>query len=55
MTWPTAAGFASEEARKAQARALVHLRPELNYDTVLRSLLERSATLAPTRRRAGVW
>jgi hypothetical protein len=47
VTWPTAAGFASEEARKAQARALVHLRPELNYDTMLRSLLERSATLAP--------
>jgi hypothetical protein len=47
VTWPTAADFASEEARRAQARALVHLRPELDFDTVLRTLRERSATLAP--------
>jgi hypothetical protein len=46
VTWPTAADFASEEARVAQARALVHLRPELDFDTVLRTLRERSATLA---------
>ncbi len=47
VTWPTAADFASEEARQAQARAHVHLRPELDFDTVLRTLRERSATLAP--------
>jgi len=47
VTWPTAADFASEEARKAQARALVHLRPDLDFDTVLRTLRERSATLVP--------
>ncbi|OJH36995.1 hypothetical protein [Cystobacter ferrugineus] len=47
VTWPTAAGFASDEAREAQARAHVHLRPDLDYDTVLRTLRARSATLAP--------
>jgi hypothetical protein len=47
VTWPTAADFASEEARLAQARAHVHLRPDLDFDTVLRTLRERSATLAP--------
>lgn len=47
VIWPTAADFASEEARRAQARALVHLRPDLELDTVLRTLRERSATLAP--------
>jgi hypothetical protein len=47
VTWPTAADFASEEARQAQARALVHLRPELDFATVLHTLRERSATLAP--------
>jgi hypothetical protein len=51
VTWPTAADFASEEARQAQARALVHLRPELDLDTVLRTLRERSATLAPVEPR----
>ncbi|MDC0711009.1 hypothetical protein POL68_21235 [Stigmatella sp. ncwal1] len=44
---PTAADFASEEARMAQARAHVHLRPDLDFDTVLRTLRERSAALAP--------
>ncbi|HZH16778.1 MAG TPA: hypothetical protein VE057_20655 [Archangium sp.] len=47
VTWPTVADFASEEARQAQARALVHLRPALDFDTVLRTLRERSATLTP--------
>jgi hypothetical protein len=47
VTWPTAADFASEEARLAQARAHVHLRPDLDFDTVLRALRERSAALAP--------
>ncbi|MBZ4420707.1 hypothetical protein [Myxococcus sp. RHSTA-1-4] len=51
VTWPTAADFASEEARVAQARALIHLRPELDFDTVLRTLRERSATLAPVEPR----
>ncbi|QRK13041.1 hypothetical protein JQX13_25255 [Archangium violaceum] len=47
VTWPTAADFATEDSRQAQARALVHLRPELDFTTVLRTLRERSATLAP--------
>ncbi|MFP2925170.1 hypothetical protein ACLESO_08130 [Pyxidicoccus sp. 3LG] len=51
VTWPTAADFASDGARQAQARALVHLRPELDFDTVLRTLRERSATLAPVEPR----
>jgi hypothetical protein len=51
VTWPTAADFASEEARLAQARAHVHLRPDLDFDTVLRALRERSAALAPVEPR----
>jgi hypothetical protein len=51
VTWPTAADFTCEEARKAQARALVHLRPELDFDTVLRTLLERNAALVPVEPR----
>ncbi|WP_257461916.1 hypothetical protein [Archangium lipolyticum] len=51
VTWPTAADFASDEARQAQARAHVHLRPDLDFDTVLRTLRERSATLAPVEPR----
>jgi hypothetical protein len=51
VTWPTAADFASEQARLAQARAFVHLRPDLDFDTVLRTLRERSATLAPVEPR----
>ncbi|PTL81829.1 hypothetical protein [Vitiosangium sp. GDMCC 1.1324] len=47
VTWPIAADFASDEARQAQARAYAHLRPDLDFDTVLRTLRERSATLAP--------
>lgn len=47
VTWPTAADFASDEARVAQARAHVHLRPDLDYDTVLLTLRERSAKLTP--------
>ena len=39
--------FASEQARVIQARALVHLRPDLAVDSVLARLRERSATLAP--------
>ncbi|ATB29849.1 hypothetical protein [Melittangium boletus] len=51
VTRPTAADFASEEARLAQTRAHVHLRPELDFDTVLRTLRERSALLAPVEPR----
>jgi len=48
---PTAADFASEESRVAQARAHIHLRPDLDFDTVLRALRERSAALAPVEPR----
>jgi hypothetical protein len=51
VTWPTAADFAREEARQAQARALVHLRPDLDFETVLGTLRGRSATLAPVEPR----
>ncbi|HYO53032.1 hypothetical protein [Archangium sp.] len=51
VTWPTATDFASDEARVAQARAHVHLRPDLDFSTVLRTLRERSATLAPVEPR----
>jgi hypothetical protein len=51
VTWPTAADYASDEARPAQARAHAHLRPDLDFDTVLRTLRERSATLAPVEPR----
>ncbi|MBZ4415572.1 hypothetical protein [Myxococcus sp. RHSTA-1-4] len=51
VTWPIAADFASDEARQAQARAHAHLRPDLDYDTLLRTLRERSAILAPVEPR----
>ncbi|NVJ27861.1 MULTISPECIES: hypothetical protein [Myxococcus] len=51
VLWPTAADFASDEARGVQARAHVHLRPDLDFDTVLRTLKERSAALAPVEPR----
>jgi hypothetical protein len=51
VTWPTAADFASDEARQAQARALVHLRPDLDFDTVLLTRRERSAALVPVEPR----
>ncbi|HYO73845.1 MAG TPA: hypothetical protein VEU33_48040, partial [Archangium sp.] len=51
VTWPTVADFASKEARRAQALAHAHLRPDLDFDTVLRSLNERSAMLAPVEPR----
>jgi hypothetical protein len=51
VTWPTAADFATEGARQAQARAHVHLRPDLDFDTVLRTLRERSAALVPVEPR----
>jgi hypothetical protein len=51
VTWPTVADFASKEARLAQARAHAHLRPDLDFDTLLRTLHERSAKLAPVEPR----
>ncbi|WNG56539.1 hypothetical protein F0U59_18590 [Archangium gephyra] len=51
VTWPTAADFATKEARLAQARAHAHVRPDLDFDVVLRSLHERSAMLAPVEPR----
>ncbi|MFY1824419.1 hypothetical protein ACN47A_00755 [Myxococcus fulvus] len=51
VLWPTAAEFASEEARVVQARAHVHLRPDLDFNTVLRKLRERSAALVPVEPR----
>jgi hypothetical protein len=51
VSWPTAADFASEPARVAQARALVHLRPELDFQAVLSTLRERSAALVPVEPR----
>lgn len=47
LTRPTPADFDSEEARLAQARALVHLRPELKLDQVLATLRQRSLAFAP--------
>ncbi|MFE8595753.1 hypothetical protein [Archangium violaceum] len=49
VTWPTAADFASDAARLAQARAHAHLRPDLDFDTLLHGLRERSAALAPVQ------
>jgi hypothetical protein len=51
VTWPTVADFASKQARLAQARAHAHLRPDLDFDSVLRTLHERSAMLAPVEPR----
>ena len=47
LTRPTLADWRSEEARKAQAWAMVHLRPELDFDSVLKELIERSARFEP--------
>ncbi|WNG27335.1 hypothetical protein F0U62_27450 [Cystobacter fuscus] len=47
LTRPTPADFDSEEARLAQARALVHLRPELKLETILDTLRQRSRVFVP--------
>jgi hypothetical protein len=47
LTRPTPADFDSEEARLAQARALVHLRPELKLEETLATLRQRSLVFAP--------
>ncbi|PTL82069.1 hypothetical protein [Vitiosangium sp. GDMCC 1.1324] len=47
LTRPTPADFDSEEARLAQARALVHLRPELKLEDTLATLRQRSLIFTP--------
>lgn len=47
LTRPTPADFDSEEARLAQARALVHLRPELSMEATLARLRQRSLEFTP--------
>lgn len=47
LTRPTPVDFASEEARLAQARALVHLRPELSLESTLAALRQRSLEFTP--------
>ncbi len=47
LSTPTLAHFDSPEARHAQARCLVHLRPELRLEDVERTLLERSLAFQP--------
>ncbi|MFL5355563.1 hypothetical protein [Archangium sp.] len=47
LTRPTPSDFDSEEARLAQARALVHLRPELNLEDTLAALRQRSLVFTP--------
>ena len=47
LTRPTPADFDSEEARLAQARALVHLRPELKLEDTLTTLRQRSLVFTP--------
>ncbi|HYO56201.1 hypothetical protein [Archangium sp.] len=47
VTRPTVADCLSEEARLAQARALMHLRPDLRLEEVMAGLRERSEVLAP--------
>jgi hypothetical protein len=47
LSRPTPGDFASEEARLAQARALVHLRPELSLESTLATLRKRSLAFTP--------
>jgi hypothetical protein len=51
LTRPTPADFDTEEARQVQARALVHLRPELKQEEVLAGLRERSRVFQPVEAR----
>jgi hypothetical protein len=51
LSTPTLADFDSPEARRAQARCLVHLRPELRMEEVERTLLERSLAFQPLEKR----
>ncbi|HYH98050.1 hypothetical protein [Hyalangium sp.] len=47
LSTPSLSDFDSPQARLAQARCLVHLRPELRLEEVERSLLERSLAFQP--------
>lgn len=47
LTRPTPADFDSEDARLAQARALVHLRPDLKLEDTLTTLRQRSLHFVP--------
>jgi hypothetical protein len=47
LTRPTPADFDSEESRLAQARALVHLRPDLKLEETLTTLRQRSLHFVP--------
>jgi hypothetical protein len=47
LSTPTLSDFDSSPARLAQARCLVHLRPEFHLEDVERSLLERSLAFQP--------
>jgi hypothetical protein len=47
VTTPDPADLLSPDARAAQAAVLAHLRPDLDRDSVLRELVERSAKLEP--------
>jgi len=51
VTRPTLTDWSTDEARKAQAQALVHLKPELDLDSVLAQLRLRSEQLAPVEPR----
>jgi hypothetical protein len=50
LTRPTPEDILSDAAREAQAKALLHLRPELSFASVLSDLQARSAKLAPAER-----
>ncbi|MFL5346918.1 MAG: hypothetical protein ACJ8AT_19215 [Hyalangium sp.] len=50
LSRPTLADFDSPQGRSAQARGLVHLRPELRLEDVERSLLERSLAFQPVEK-----
>lgn len=50
LSRPTPADFDSEEARLAQARALVHLDPSQPFDAVFATLRERSAAFVRVER-----
>jgi hypothetical protein len=50
LSRPTMADFDSSQARAAQARCLVHLRPELRLEEIERTLLERSIAFQPVEK-----
>jgi len=50
LTRPTPADYASDEARRAQASALAHLRDDVSFDEALARLRARTTTLARVER-----